>query len=298
MTSPITLTGVSKSYGEHVAIRNVVFALDAGTTVALVGHNGAGKSTLIKLMLGVTSPSAGSIRVLGRDPVSGGPALRRQFGFLPENAAFHPALTGREAMAFFARLKGGSVGANAGLLERVGLTEAADRRIGAYSKGMRQRLGLAQALIGAPGILFLDEPTTGLDPGSRQSFYAILRELRGRWATVLLSSHALSELEDNVDRVLVLDRGVLIADGSLSTLRDLAHLPVRITVQGVSSLPDFGPEWRRLDGRRAVRSCETGEKLAVLQALMPKLDPADTLDIDEPSLDDLYAHFLDRETAP
>jgi Cu-processing system ATP-binding protein len=141
MIPPIELVGVSKRYGDHVAVRDVSFVLGAGATVALVGHNGAGKSTLIKLMLGVTSPSGGKVRVLGFDPVSGGAAFRRRLGFLPENAAFHPASTGREAMDFFARLKGEPIAANTALLERVGLTAAADRRIGGYSKGMRQRLG-------------------------------------------------------------------------------------------------------------------------------------------------------------
>jgi Cu-processing system ATP-binding protein len=295
MIPPIELVGVSKRYGEHVAVRDVSFVLDAGATVALVGHNGAGKSTLIKLMLGVTSPSGGKVRVLGFDPVSGGAAFRRRLGFLPENAAFHPASTGREAMDFFARLKGEQIAANTALLERVGLAAAADRRIGGYSKGMRQRLGLAQALIGAPDILFLDEPTTGLDPGLRRSFYEILGQLRDRGVTVLLSSHALSELQGNVDRVLVLNRGNLIADGSLSALRDLSDLPVKISVRCAHGLPELGPDWQKLEDECAMRLCASGEKLTVLKALLPRLDPADTLEIDEPSLDDLYAHFLGGE---
>jgi len=295
MTPSIEFVGVSKRYGEHVAVRDVSFALNAGKTVALVGHNGAGKSTLIKLMLGVTSPSFGTVRVLGLNPVSGGSALRRRLGFLPENAAFHPASTGREAMDFFARLKGEPISANMALLERVGLAAAADRRIGAYSKGMRQRLGLAQALIGAPDILVLDEPTTGLDPGLRRGFYEILGQLRDRGVTVLLSSHALSELQGNADRVLVLNRGSLIADGSLSALRDLAHLPVRISVRAAHSLAELGPDWQKLGEGCAARLCEFGDKLTVLKTLLPQLDPADTLEIDEPSLDDLYAHFLGEE---
>jgi len=178
---------------------------------------------------------------------------------------------------------------------RVGLAAAAHRRIGAYSKGMRQRLGLAQALIGAPDILFLDEPTTGLDPGLRRGFYEILGQLRDRGVTVLLSSHALSELQGNVDRVLVLNRGSLIADGSLSALRDLAHLPVRISVRAAHSLAELGPDWQKLGEGCAARLCEFGDKLTVLKTLLPQLDPADTLEIDEPSLDDLYAHFLGEE---
>ena len=295
MTPPVELIGVGKRYGEHVAVSNVSFKLDIGKTVALVGHNGAGKSTLIRLMLGVTRPSSGTMRVLGLDPASGGAAFRKRLGFLPENAMFHPASTGREALDFFARLKGESTRRNTALLDQVGLAEAADRRIGAYSKGMRQRLGLAQALIGAPEILFLDEPTTGLDPGFRRSFYEILGRLRDSGVTVLLSSHALNELQGAADRVLVLNAGALIADGSLATLRNLARLPIKISLRASHEEPHLGPEWRRQDEGRLIRFCEPSEKIAVIKALAPHLAAEDDLEIEEPNLDDLYAHFLGAE---
>ena len=295
MTPPVELIGVGKRYGEHVAVRDVSFKLDVGKTVALVGHNGAGKSTLIRLMLGVTRPSSGTMRVLGLDPASGGAAFRKRLGFLPENAMFHPASTGREALDFFARLKGESTRRNTALLDQVGLAEAADRRIGAYSKGMRQRLGLAQALIGTPEILFLDEPTTGLDPAFRRSFYEILGRLRDSGVTVLLSSHALNELQGAADRVLVLNAGALIADGSLATLRNLARLPIKISLRASHEEPDLGPEWRRQDEGRLIRFCKPSEKIAVIKALAPHLAAEDDLEIEEPNLDDLYAHFLGAE---
>jgi len=295
MTPVVELVGATKRYGAHVAVRDVSFKLDAGKTVALVGHNGAGKSTLIRLMLGVTRPSSGTIRVLGLDPSSGGAAFRKRLGFLPENAMFHPASTGREALDFFAKLKGAATSRNMALLEQVGLATAADRRIDAYSKGMRQRLGLAQALIGTPEILFLDEPTTGLDPGFRRSFYEILDQLRRSGVTVLLSSHALSELQGAADRVLVLNAGVLIAEGSLAALRALARLPIKISLRATCGEQAFGPEWQRQDDGRLTRFCEANEKIAIIKAIAPRLESEDNLEIEEPSLDDLYAHFLGPE---
>ena len=145
--------------------------------------------------------------MLGEDPAAGEFSARRQLGYLPENVAFNAALTGRETLAFYARLKQIKPASAWPLLDRVGLTDAADRRVGTYSKGMRQRLGLAQALLGRPRVLLLDEPTTGLDPALRQTFYEILNELRDDGATVLISSHALNELEDRAEHVLIMNRG-------------------------------------------------------------------------------------------
>ena len=161
-------------------------------------------------------------------------AVRRDIGYLPENLALYPALTGAETLNFYARLKRGTTAGNAELLDRVGLAAAVDRRVKTYSRGMRQRLGLAQALLGAPRALFLDEPTTGLDPASRKDFYAILRELRRDGAMVLLSSHALAELEGQVDRVVVMNRGKKVADGDIAQLRGLAAIRPRIRFRPVA----------------------------------------------------------------
>lgn len=221
----VVMSSVTRRYGPQVAVDGVDLTLLAGECVGLVGHNGAGKSTLIKMMLGLVRPTAGSVRVLGEDPGGGAAALaRRAVGYLPENVALHPSLSGAETLAFYARLKGQPLAANAKLLERVGIDGAAHRRVGTYSKGMRQRLGLAQALLGAPRALLLDEPTSGLDPALRQSFYEILSDLRKEGATILLSSHALAELEGEVDRVVVMNRGKKVADGGIAELRKLAEI--------------------------------------------------------------------------
>ena len=146
--------------------------------VALLGHNGAGKSTLMKIILGLIPYDSGEVMVCGAAP--GSAAARRQVAYLPENVAFHPALTGQEQIAQYLSLRGESPKLALGLLDRVGLHQAATRRIGTYSKGMRQRVGLAQALIGKPRLLVLDEPTSGLDPVSRRDFYALLGRAGGR----------------------------------------------------------------------------------------------------------------------
>jgi Cu-processing system ATP-binding protein len=298
----IGITGVSKRYGEQHAVRAVDLALDAGECVALVGHNGAGKSTLIKMILGLTRPDAGRIAVLGEDPCGRHTAkLRARLGFLPETVAFPATMTGREVIDFYARLKHQPLARNTALLERVGLAEAARRRVGAYSKGMRQRLGLAQALLGEPSVLLLDEPTSGLDPASRQSFYALIGELRDGGATVLLSSHALGEIEEHTDRIAVMSRGRLIACGTLAELRGLASLPVRIRVQFAEPaaaavlIMQGGGAWTRLDARRLELACANDAKLAMLRQISSCAGIAD-IDVVPPTLDEIYAHMM-REAA-
>ncbi len=285
----VVMRAVTRRYGAQVAVDGVDLTLRPGECVGLVGHNGAGKSTLIKMMLGLVRPTHGSVRVLDEDPGEGAAALaRRALGYLPENVALHPSLTGAETLAFYARLKGLPVRANAALLKRVGIDGAARRRVGTYSKGMRQRLGLAQALLGNPRALLLDEPTSGLDPALRQSFYEILGELRREGATILLSSHALAELEGQVDRVVVMNRGRKVADGGIGELRDLAAILPRIRFRADGPAFDPSSGWSRTVDGRLERSCAENEVAAVLCGLP---DLARQVEVLRPTLDELYAQF-------
>jgi Cu-processing system ATP-binding protein len=301
MTVAVELAEIAKDYGGHVAVEDVDLVLRQGECVALAGHNGAGKSTLIKLMLGLITPTRGSVSVLGENPAA---RRRIDIGYLPENVALHPAMTGAETLAFYARLKRQPVSGNAALLERVGIAAAAKRRVGTYSKGMRQRLGLAQALLGAPKLLLLDEPTTGLDPALRQSFYEIVRELRDGGAAVLLSSHALAELEGQADRVVIMNRGRKTADGTMSDLRRLAALPVRIRVRLARGLrlavnEGAGPfdNWAELGERSYELHCLERDKVAVIQRIGTLRLAIEDIEILSPGLDDIYAHFLRRDEA-
>ena len=294
MTTTIQLDGISKSFGAIRAVRDVSFTLAEGEIVALVGHNGAGKTTLIKLMLGLIRPTAGAVRVLGGDPAETA-SVRSQLGYLPENVAFNPSLTGRETLSFYSALKCAGRGQVGELLERVGLAHAADRRVRTYSKGMRQRLGLAQALLGRPRVLLLDEPTTGLDPALRRDFYRFLEDLRGDGATILLSSHALSELEGRADHVIIMGRGEKIADGTLDELRRIARLPTRIRVRLAEEggRDGFGGGWRAVNGRMLEIDAAPEDKVELLRAAMGA--PIADLDVTPPTLDELYAHFQDEE---
>ena len=177
VVNALELNNISKTYGNNCVVSELNLAVAAGESLAIIGHNGAGKTTLMKLILGLTQPSSGSIRLWNNTlNAQRTAASYKPNGFLPETVAFNGGMTARHVLNFYARLKRQPPSQCDELLELVGLTAAAGRRISTYSKGMRQRLGLAQALLGQPQLLLLDEPTTGMDPFLRRHFYRIIRE--------------------------------------------------------------------------------------------------------------------------
>jgi Cu-processing system ATP-binding protein len=302
MTAAISLDGVRKQYGALAAVHDVTLELGDGHTVALVGHNGAGKTTLFKLMLGLTRSSAGTVRVLGFDPLTpAGQQARLSIGYLPENVVFSGTLTGLETLQFYARLKRRAPAERMQLLEQVGLAEAARKRVSTYSKGMRQRLGLAQAVLGAPRLLFLDEPTTGLDPLVRQSFYTLLGQLRDRGVIALLSTHALSELEARIDQVVIMHAGQIVASGSLDALRNLAGLPVRIRLavtedflaDAFHALAPLASSTSGTDGTIEL-NCGPAQKMEIVRRIA-RIPQILDLAIIEPTLDEIYASFLSEK---
>lgn len=300
--SAISLENVSKAYNGSTVLDDVSFAVPEGRCVALIGHNGAGKTTLMKLVLGLIVPTRGRVEVLNESPASAGKGFRQQIGFLPENVAFHDELTGADTLAFYARLKGIDVASGMRLLDRVGLTHAAFRRVKTYSKGMRQRLGLAQALLGSPKLLLLDEPTTGLDPVLRQEFFQIIRELTTLGTTVMLSSHILTELEARTDLAAILRDGKLVAFGDLDSLRAGAGLPVTVRAKGDAiaiSKKLNGAFVKTLGaGDRSIEiDCPPAGKMALLRTLAGLGDVCTDLEVRPPSLDDLYLHYSGRPIA-
>lgn len=298
--------GVTRRYGDVVAVGDVTLALNPGQATALVGHNGAGKTTLIKLLLGLVQPDEGTVRVAGVDPAGArGADARRTLGFLPENVAFHGAMTGNELMTFYAGLKRHSPRRNGELLEMVGIAQAANRRVSTYSKGMRQRLGIAQALIGEPRLLLFDEPTSGLDPASRVDVFNTIDMLRGSGATVLVCTHALAEVENRVDRVAVMHRGNLLAAGTLDELREGAvpdaRLRLRVrdgstdTAQLLERLPPGSQCTARTDDT-LVLSVPAAEKMAALRTLAA-IDGIEDINTATPGLEDLYRHLVEQEAS-
>ena len=292
MTSTLTITHLTKRFQGVEALTDVSLSVAPGERVALLGHNGAGKSTMMKIILGLIPATSGDVTVC--DAAPGSPAARRQVAYLPENAAFHPALTGEEQVRHYLRLRGEDARQALPLLARVGLHDAARRRIGTYSKGMRQRVGLAQALIGHPRLLVLDEPTSGLDPVSRREFYALLDELAAEGASILLSSHALTEVEARTDRILVLSKGRLAASGTLVDLRREADLPVVLHVTArngyTSEIAEALPGAIRV-GAALYLTCPQSDKLAVLGRITGLGDKVADLEVLPPSLEDIYSHF-------
>ena len=294
MTPTLTLKQLTKTYAGVRALSEVSLRVAPGERVALLGHNGAGKSTMMKIILGLIPHDGGEVVVTGAAP--GSATARGNTAYLPENVAFHPALTGVEQIRYYLSLRGENPGQAMALLERVGLHGAAKRRIGTYSKGMRQRVGLAQALIGKPKLLVLDEPTSGLDPVSRRDFYALLDGLAAEGASILLSSHALTEVEARTDRIVILSKGQLVAEGSLAELRRQAALPVTLHViaRDLAAVQAALPDAVLTDGA-LVLTCSQEAKLAVLTRITGLGDAVADIEVLPPSLEDMYSHFSRRD---
>jgi ABC-2 type transport system ATP-binding protein len=203
-----------------VAVRALDLSVQAGEVYGLLGPNGSGKSTTLKIILGLVSPTRGRTEIFGRD--SSLVRSREAVGFLPENPYFYKYLSGAETLRFFGKLcglRGKSLEERiTELLELVGLTSARDRRLGTYSKGMLQRIGLAQALINEPRLVVLDEPTAGVDPAGSREIRNLIVDLRRRGMTVLLSSHLLTQVQEICDRVGILSNGILVREGRLEDL--------------------------------------------------------------------------------
>ncbi len=300
----LQLERTTKSYDGLEVLHDVTFSVSPGEVVALVGHNGAGKTTVMKLLLGLIRPTEGDVRVLGLDPAGPHAAdARLGMGFLPETVSFPPNMTGREIMNFYARLKLQDRSDNGRLLDMVGLADAVNRRVKTYSKGMRQRLGLAQALIGSPRVLLLDEPTTGLDPSLRRAFYDTVMALKADGVTVLLASHALSELETRVDRIAIMSQGRMLADGTMADLRKVAKLPARIrltTNAGAASQAAerlHGADIRRVNGRTVEFACPPEEKMELVRRVTDLGVAVEDMEIELPNLDRIYAHFQGQEVS-
>jgi len=279
-------------------------AVASGESLAIIGHNGAGKTTLMKLILGLTRPSAGIIDLwpyTSRGIRAAGAS--ESIGFLPEIVSFPATMSGRTLLRFYARLKNVSNRQCDELFELVGLTEAAGRKINTYSKGMRQRLGLAQALLGKPGLLLLDEPTSGLDPFLRQHFYEIINARKSAGASILISSHALTEIEAQTDRIAIMKNGRLLVQGSLAQLREQARLPVRMLV---SCRPGHGEmlmealqtaiPFEYIGHNQLQFSCREDQKLQLMHQLTTHREAILDIIVRPPRLDDLYAHFVNGDS--
>lgn len=299
----IEIRGVKKRYGQVDAVNGVDLTVGTGELFGLIGHNGAGKTTLFKMMLGLLPASAGEIRI-GGQAVRGAAfrEVRRSIGYLPESLALYDNLSGLETLHFFARLKAVDRSTCPALLERVGLAGAAHQRVRNYSKGMRQRLGFAQALLGSPRLLFLDEPTNGLDPQGILEFYRILGDLRQGGVTIVLTSHILAEIQQRVDRLALMRCGRIQALGTVQALRQGQDMPLTFSVR---CRPGDEPSLRQalaglgivsIDtaGDIARFACPRQQKMAVLAALSGTGPAICDIDVHEPSLEDVFLGYAEE----
>jgi ABC-2 type transport system ATP-binding protein len=268
----VNLTGVTKVFPvpfqrrSVVAVRDLDLEVARGQVYGLLGPNGSGKSTTLKIILGLVAPTSGNAQIFGRD--SEEVASRQSVGFLPENPYFYKFLTGAETLRFYGKL----CGLRGGRLKRridemlalTGLTSARDRRLGGYSKGMLQRIGLAQALIQDPALLVLDEPTAGVDPAGARDIRTLILDLKSRGMTVLLSSHLLSQVQEICDRVGILANGRLVREGPL---RDLLGVENQTQLVLEDASPQLLAEVEALAARSGARVIERGPPRTSLEQL-------------------------------
>jgi len=298
----IEATGLAKRYGETVALESVDLCAARGTILGLLGPNGAGKTTAVRILTTLARADAGTARVAGFDVRADAAEVRQRIGVAAQDATLDEVLTGRQNLVMVGELSGmrrGSAARRAAeLLERFDLTDASDRVVSGYSGGMRRRLDLAASVLTSPPVLFLDEPTTGLDPTSRLRVWDVIRDLVATGVTVLLTTQYLDEADQLADRIALIDHGLVIADGTpkeLKTATGGARLEITLTeasVGVVDALRTFldGPADVSVDGRRVRGPVKAvpGLASAVVRALDATGITVDDVEVQAPSLDDVF----------
>ncbi|MGW0950449.1 ATP-binding cassette domain-containing protein [Streptomyces sp. NPDC002405] len=300
-TYAVLSEGLEKRFGQVHALRGLDLAVVQGTVCGLLGPNGAGKTTAVRLLTTLLRPDAGSARVAGHDLVREAAAVRRRIGVTGQYASIDGDLTGRQNLRLFARLhRVGNAAARADeLLERFGLSEAADRTASTYSGGMRRRLDLAASLIRRPDVLFLDEPTTGLDPASRNRIRDAVRDLKQQGTTVLLTTQYLEEADQLADEIALVDRGRVAHTGSPARLKSLIGSYAEVVVAQADALKGAAGVLDRLTGSEPVFDHErhtvgavTTDATLTLPRLVRELDAAGVPLLDAslrpPTLDDVF----------
>ncbi|MGA9953846.1 MAG: ABC transporter ATP-binding protein [Bradyrhizobium sp.] len=295
---------LTKRYGETRAVDDVSFGIRKGEVFGLLGPNGAGKTTTILMMLGLTEVSSGRIGVLGFDPVRQPLQVKRRVGYLPDSVGFYDHLSAVENLAYTAKLMGLSLNERRqrieAALKRVHLDEVAHKRVSTFSRGMRQRLGLAEIIVKKAEIAILDEPTSGLDPQATLEFLDLIRELKAEGITVLLSSHLLDQVQRICDRVALFQSGRIVLMGSVAELSvqvlgagfvveveaEGSGIARRLsTIPGVSNVETLAEDRFRMTAERDVRPDAARAVVAVNGSLR-------RLSVDEPSLEAIYARYF------
>lgn len=304
----IQTTNLTKRYGSFVAVDGINLAVEKGEIYGLLGPNGSGKTTTILMLLGLTEPSAGHMRVLGFDPVRQPLSVKARVGYLPDSIGFYDNLTARENLIYIAKLNG--LGRAEGYrridaaLARLGLHDVATQRVGTFSRGMRQRLGVAELLLKEPQLIIMDEPTLGLDPEAARHFLRDIRDLGQAGITILLSSHQLHQVQAVCDRVGLFSRGQIVLEGTVS---ELAHRVLggayRVKLQAEGNGQPLATTLSALPGVVSVHHDETDWfvleaesdlRAEAAQAVIAAGGRLRSLDIEAPSLDEIYAQYFEE----
>jgi ABC-2 type transport system ATP-binding protein len=305
MSAAVETFGLTKRYGELVAVQDLNLRLQAGEVFGMLGPNGSGKTTTILMLLGLTEPTAGSARVLGWDPTRQPLQVKRRVGYLPDSVGFYDELTAWENLRYTAALNGlSSAEANrriAEVLERMGLQDVAHRKVGTFSRGMKQRLGLADVLLKRPQVAILDEPTLGLDPEAALEFLELIRTLKRDGLTVLLASHLLHQVQSVCDRVGLFHRGRMVLEGTVDELRERVlggayriHVQARgpgmervlAEVPGVVRVARTDGDTYRVEARVDCRA-EIARRVVASGELL-------ALSAERPGLDEVYARYFQQ----
>ena len=294
---------LSKIFKEVHAVDNLSLKVPNGEIFGFLGPNGAGKTTTIKMILGLTHPTSGEIIINGKKATSASVDIRRDMGFLPERISFYDNLTPNQTLDFFCGLKGADKSVIPELIKEVGLYDARDRKVGTFSKGMTQLLGVAQAMIGNPSIYILDEPMGGLDPRWVKIVREKIRMLNDLGATIMFSSHILSEVEALCDRVAIIDKGSLVAEGTIADIGEFLQMKPRLEIEikelgeqvpvRIVNIPGVESASARGDVLTVV--CSPDARMKVLNALEGMGLTVHDFRTIEPSLEDAFVKLITDE---
>ncbi|EUJ23657.1 ABC transporter [Listeria grandensis FSL F6-0971] len=302
----ISVNNLEKSYKNVEVLKKISFTVEKGTVFALLGSNGAGKTTTIRILATLLKPDGGDAQICDADVVKQGNLVRAAISLTGQNAAVDEILTGRENVRLIAKLRHlpDAAGIADELLARFGLTDAADRALSTYSGGMRRRLDLAMSLVGNPEVIFLDEPTTGLDPQSRLAMWKIIRELASNGTTVFLTTQYLEEAEQLANQIAILNDGKIVANGTVGELKRMlpnGHLELRFAEEGEvmaanAALIDFNPT---LNAGEQLVTVTIDGSTTQLMAILGKLEAANIAVLEfsqkSPTLEDVFLTIIDRK---
>ena len=302
----IETVGLTKRYGDFVAVDGLDLTVQQGEVFGLLGPNGSGKTTTILMLLGLTEPSAGTVRVLGLDPARQPLSIKARVGYMAEQVGFYDELTARENLGYIAKLNGLAERETQrridDLMARLGLAEVADKPVGTFSHGMRQRLGVADVLIKQPQMIIMDEPTSGLDPERAREFLELIQSLKADGITILLSSHLLYQVQAVCDREGLFRKGRMVLEGTVHDLAERvlgsayrvyvqADGPSAALIQALQNVPGVSTVSRG-DGNRYELEASADLRADAANAVVQAGGRLLALDVRAPSLDDIYTRYF------